>query len=191
MFYLIVLLTAIALSLLLTPLAMRLGHRLGMVDRPGGRRKHRGVIPRTGGLALYAAFLLTVLLTIGLPYLLPAAVEQDWLPPRNDPDEVRRLLALLAGLTFCVVCGFLDDRYEFSSLPQYAVQLIAAFRRHNMGDPGFDETDAGLMPGPIIILLKVLSMGTDIHVKNRCIQRGLAVFFSQRGFFDGIGTANR
>jgi UDP-GlcNAc:undecaprenyl-phosphate/decaprenyl-phosphate GlcNAc-1-phosphate transferase len=126
MFYLIVLLTATALSLLLTPLAMRLGHRLGMVDRPGGRRKHRGVIPRTGGLALYAAFLLTVLLTIGLPYLLPATVEQGWLPPRNDPDEVRRLFALLAGLTFCVVCGFLDDRYEFSSLPQYTVQLIAA-----------------------------------------------------------------
>jgi UDP-GlcNAc:undecaprenyl-phosphate/decaprenyl-phosphate GlcNAc-1-phosphate transferase len=126
LFYLTVLIVAFVLALLLTPLAMRLGDRLGLVDRPGGRRKHRGVIPRTGGLALYAAFTVTILLTLALPYLAPGAVEQGWLPPRNDPDEVRRLVALLAGLTFCVVFGLLDDRYEFSALPQYTIQFVAA-----------------------------------------------------------------
>jgi UDP-GlcNAc:undecaprenyl-phosphate GlcNAc-1-phosphate transferase len=126
MFYLLILLLAFSLSLLVTPLAMRLGHRWGLVDRPGGRRKHRGVIPRTGGLALYAAFTLTVLITLILPWLLPADLEAAWLPPRNDPDELRRLIALLVGLTFCVIGGLLDDRFRFSSLPQYAIQLGAA-----------------------------------------------------------------
>jgi UDP-GlcNAc:undecaprenyl-phosphate GlcNAc-1-phosphate transferase len=126
MFYLLILLLSFTLSLLFTPLAMRLGHRWGLVDRPGGRRKHRGVIPRTGGLALYAAFTVTVLVTLALPWLLPADLDLAWLPPRNDPDEMRRLIALLAGVTFCVVGGLLDDRFHFSSLPQYAIQFGAA-----------------------------------------------------------------
>ncbi len=53
MIYLLTFLTALLISAGLTPLAMRLGLRLGMVDRPGGRRRHRGEVARTGGLALF------------------------------------------------------------------------------------------------------------------------------------------
>jgi UDP-GlcNAc:undecaprenyl-phosphate GlcNAc-1-phosphate transferase len=49
-----------------------------------------------------------------------------WLPPRNDPNETRRLGALLAGSLFCVVVGFLDDRFQWPSAPQYIAQWIAA-----------------------------------------------------------------
>ena len=126
MFYLLILLTGFALTLALTPLSMQIGRRLGLVDRPGGRRKHRGVIPRTGGLGIYAAFTLTVLLSLVLPFVLPPAIELQWLPPRNDPAELQRLIALLLGATFCVIAGFLDDRYEFPAVPQYAIQLTAA-----------------------------------------------------------------
>jgi UDP-GlcNAc:undecaprenyl-phosphate GlcNAc-1-phosphate transferase len=126
MIYTIVFLTALLLSFVLTPFASRLGQRLGLVDRPGGRRKHQGVIPRSGGLALYAAFTLTVLLTLALPALLSPTLATVWLPPRNDPNELIRLIALLIGATFCVGAGFLDDRYNFSSLPQYTIQFMAA-----------------------------------------------------------------
>ena len=47
------------LALILTPLAGWLGRRWGLVDRPGGRRAHRGEIPRTGGIALFGAFTIT------------------------------------------------------------------------------------------------------------------------------------
>ena len=128
MFYFAVLLTAFALSLLLTPLAVRLGHRLNLVDRPGGRRQHRGVIPRTGGLAVFGAFFLTValvtLVSLLLPTLFPAT--QSWFPPRTDVNEMRRLIALLVGSAFCAVAGLIDDRFELSPLPQHAIQLIAA-----------------------------------------------------------------
>ncbi len=128
MFYLLVFLIAFTLSLTLTPLAARLGHRLGLVDRPGGRRKHTGVIPRTGGLAIFGAFFLTValitLVSLLLPTLFPAT--QAWFPPRTDVNEMRRLIALLAGSIFCSVAGLLDDRFELSPLPQYALQFVAA-----------------------------------------------------------------
>ncbi|MCB0079508.1 MAG: hypothetical protein KDE47_01190, partial [Caldilineaceae bacterium] len=110
------------LSLLLTPLASKLGLQMGLADQPGGRRKHQGVIPRTGGLALFSAFFIVILLTL-LPLLLPQTA--GWFPPRNDPNELRRLLALLGGTLFCVIAGYLDDRYEWSSWPQFAVQIMA------------------------------------------------------------------
>ncbi len=125
MIFLFVLIFAMLCTLAATPLAARLGQSLGLVDLPGGRRQHQGVIPRTGGLALFAGFFLTVLLTLILPHLLPATWAA-WFPPRNDPKELNRLLALLAGSVFCVVAGFVDDRYELRAGPQYAVQVIAS-----------------------------------------------------------------
>lgn len=125
MVYIFTLLTAALLALALTPLAGRLGRWWGLVDRPGGRRKHQGVIPRTGGLALSVAFIGTVLLLLVLPPLLPPSLA-EFFPPRNDPYEMRRLTALLIGSVFCAVMGLLDDRYEWPSGPQYAVQIIVS-----------------------------------------------------------------
>ncbi|HXF60016.1 MAG TPA: MraY family glycosyltransferase [Caldilineaceae bacterium] len=124
-YYFALFLTSLLISIVLTPVAGRVGERLGLVDRPGGRRLHRGVVPRTGGLALFSAFFLTVLLSLLLPQITPPAW-QGWFPPRNDPNEARRLLALLAGSLFCVVAGFVDDRYELGAAPQYLVQFGAA-----------------------------------------------------------------
>jgi len=125
MFYLLILAVALGLTYALTPLAGRLGVRYGLVDRPGGRRRHRGDIPRTGGLALWAAFTITIGLTLILPAVLPPAAAA-WFPPRDDPNELRRLWALLGGSLFCVVMGFVDDRYDLPSGPQYLVQFAAS-----------------------------------------------------------------
>jgi len=125
MIYLAILSLSITLSLTLTPLAANLGRRWGMVDHPGGRRQHSGIIPRTGGLAIFLAFGLTVGATLLLPILFPTPFA-DWLPPRNDVHELRKLTALLLGATFCTAAGFLDDRYKWSSVPQYFVQVAAA-----------------------------------------------------------------
>lgn len=125
MIYILILVISTLLTAALTPVAMALGRRFGLVDLPGGRRKHRGAIPRTGGIALFGGFFLTVLLTVALPWLAPELAAQI-LPPREDPNEARRLVALLAGSLFCVVMGVLDDRFKWPAWPQYLVQFIAA-----------------------------------------------------------------
>ena len=126
MFYLSILLTGLILTLIFTPISARIGHRLGLVDRPGARRKHTGVVPRTGGLAIFAAFTVTVLALLLLMTGALPDLDVSWLPPQNDPKEGRRVLALLIGGAFCALFGLLDDRYEFSSLPQFILQVVAA-----------------------------------------------------------------
>lgn len=125
MTYLMVLVFSTLLTAALTPAAMALGRRMGLVDLPGGRRRHTGAIPRTGGLALFGGFVITVGVTVVYPWLAPESAAL-WLPPRNDINESRRLAALLIGSLFCVVMGLLDDKYEWPAWPQYVVQVIAA-----------------------------------------------------------------
>ncbi len=106
------------LSLALTPLAGALGQRLGVVDRPGGRRRHQGVISRLGGIALYLSFVAGVILLM----LLPAG----WQPPRQDPNEAIRLIGLLVGSTVIFAIGLLDDFVRLKPAIQFAGQLVVA-----------------------------------------------------------------
>ena len=109
---------ALLLAVLLTPLAGRLGHRWGLVDRPGGRRKHQGDIPRTGGVSMVAAFTISILVAL--------LVLRRWLPPSTDPKETTRLLGLLLGSGFAFVMGLVDDKHELSWRGQILVQLGSA-----------------------------------------------------------------
>ncbi len=115
--YLAVFAFAFLLAVVFTPIAGRLGHRLGWVDWPDGRRQHQGNIPRLGGIALYAAFVGALLLSLVLP--------ATWLPPRLDPKELTRLAGLLVGTTFVFIAGLVDDRYELGPAAQFAVQVVA------------------------------------------------------------------
>jgi UDP-GlcNAc:undecaprenyl-phosphate GlcNAc-1-phosphate transferase len=112
--YLLVFITSLGLAALLTPLAGRLGRRLGVVDRPGGRRMHRGAIPRLGGVPLFLAFLAAV------------AVGQALDIPTADAKEPVRLLGLLAGSGLLFVVGLIDDRWELGPVPQFAAHFAAA-----------------------------------------------------------------
>lgn len=109
---------ALTLSLLLTPFGAWLGARLGVVARPGGRRRHEGAISRLGGIGLFVPFL-AALLSL---QLLPAS----WLPPSLDPKEMTRLVGLVLGSTVAFLFGLADDRYEFPAWPQYVAQFLCA-----------------------------------------------------------------
>lgn len=111
---LLVFLIAFLLSWGSAPLMAHLGYRLGMVDRPGGRRRHHGEIPRSGGLALWLAFVLAVLFAQILPI------------PRFDPKEIIRLAGLLLGGTLSLILGLIDDRRELPPGPQFLGQAMIA-----------------------------------------------------------------
>lgn len=115
--YGIVLVAAAGVAALLVPVSMALGRRWGLVDRPEGRRRHRGEISRLGGIALYGGFVVALLISLALP--------SSWLPPRLDPKELTRLTGLLVGVTFCFLAGLVDDWKELGPRPQLGVQIVA------------------------------------------------------------------
>jgi UDP-GlcNAc:undecaprenyl-phosphate/decaprenyl-phosphate GlcNAc-1-phosphate transferase len=108
-----VLVTALIVALVSTPLAARWGRRHGIVDEPGPRRRHQGSVPRTGGIALFAAFMVGMILS-------------QWLPvPRQDPNELLRFVGITTGATLLFVVGLIDDRFELRPGPQYLAQALA------------------------------------------------------------------
>jgi UDP-GlcNAc:undecaprenyl-phosphate/decaprenyl-phosphate GlcNAc-1-phosphate transferase len=102
------------LALAVTPLAAALGRRWGLVDRPGGRRRHHGIVARTGGIALFAAFMGAMLFSQILPV------------PRQDANELTRFLGITLGTTFLFIVGLIDDWKELKPGPQYLAQAVAA-----------------------------------------------------------------
>jgi len=60
-------LAALALTLLLTPLWIRVAPRLGAIDRPRGRHQHKKPTPTAGGLAIYLGVWLGAIAFVGWP----------------------------------------------------------------------------------------------------------------------------
>jgi UDP-GlcNAc:undecaprenyl-phosphate GlcNAc-1-phosphate transferase len=118
--YLVVFALSLLLSLVLTPLCIRLGVGTGIVARPGGRRQHVGLVPKLGGLVVLGAFVGGALISLAV---------RPWLPPPPegpDPNEMRRFAAILVGTIGIGLFGLLDDKYELRSTPQYIAQVVVS-----------------------------------------------------------------
>jgi len=106
---------ALLLALTLTPLVKRLAFRIGAIDKPNHRKVHTRIMPRLGGLAIYAAF--------AAAFLLLTPFFPEGLLSRYDLNLLR---ALLAGGTVIVLLGALDDKYELSAKVKLLGQIGAA-----------------------------------------------------------------
>ena len=103
-----ILIVGFAASLALTPLSRQIAMRLGFVDKPNQRKIHLDNKPMMGGLAIYIALTIALLL---------------FSPPRH----VAALGAVLAGAAALAVLGLIDDRYDLSWRSKTIVQVMAAF----------------------------------------------------------------
>ncbi|HEX8218049.1 MAG TPA: MraY family glycosyltransferase [Chloroflexia bacterium] len=111
----------LALSLGLTPVVRWAALRLGWVDRPGeARRVHKVPVPRLGGLAIYAAFAVGLLLTFLFPLRGP------YLPTDNARFEGGRVLLMLVGAGLIALVMAVDDIKGLKPLPRLFWQLGVA-----------------------------------------------------------------
>jgi UDP-N-acetylmuramyl pentapeptide phosphotransferase/UDP-N-acetylglucosamine-1-phosphate transferase len=115
-FYVVIgFIVAAAVSLLLTPAVKAFAFKIGAVDRPNARKVHTRIMPRLGGLAIFAAFAAGL---FALLPLLPDAMLSGY--------DMRFIAALLAGGTIIVLIGALDDRFELSAKVKLLGQVAAA-----------------------------------------------------------------
>lgn len=114
-------LVTLAVSLALTPVVRRVALRRGLVDVPGEeRRVHAVAVPRLGGLAMYAAFLVGVLLTFAFD------IRRFQNPFTNEKYEASRVLLMLAGAGLITAVMAVDDIKGLKPLTKLIWQVAAA-----------------------------------------------------------------
>ena len=104
---------AAAAALLFTPIVIRLAFRTGALDAPDARKVHKKPIPRIGGLAIYAAFMVSMLL------LLETA---------EIPEETAQgVIGLFIGGSLIVALGLWDDYVSLPPKVKLLGQIICAW----------------------------------------------------------------
>lgn len=98
-------LTAFIISLLLTPLAKRIGFALKIYALENNRTVHHGRIVRIGGLAIFLSFMLTMAIFV-----------------RAD----KTLNAILIGALIIFLGGLIDDIFDLKPIVKFGFQLAAA-----------------------------------------------------------------
>jgi UDP-N-acetylmuramyl pentapeptide phosphotransferase/UDP-N-acetylglucosamine-1-phosphate transferase len=120
--YLIILSIGFLVAYVLTPLVMRLARCVGMLDRPDERRIHKGIIPRGGGLAVFAGFHLACAAIYFLPWFpFDISLTLDW------------WLKFFPASLFLIIVGVADDRWGMQPRIKLGCQILAALALYASG----------------------------------------------------------
>ena len=103
--YLLIAMMAMAISMVIIPLMMRLAPVLGMIDAPDDRKVHTKPIPRVGGLGIVLGALVPMLV---------------WLPFTD------LTISIFLGTTILLVFGTWDDIAELGHYVKFTGQFLAA-----------------------------------------------------------------
>ncbi len=103
---LLIFVTALIFSALATPVARRVALRVGVLDAPAARKIHAAPVPLLGGAAIYAAFVVALLLL-------------------GDQGYIRQLIGILLGATLVSLCGLADDRWGLGAYLKLGAQALA------------------------------------------------------------------
>lgn len=100
---------------MLVPAARNLGHRFGILDRPGFRKNHDGAIPRTGGIAMFGGLSIAAILVVAVS-----------ISEGITAFEQRLLGSIGVGVLLVFVSGLLDDIRNLGIKIRLLVQAAAA-----------------------------------------------------------------
>ena len=112
--FVIVFNSALASALVVIPLARFLSFRFGIISVPGGRRQERMPMPKLGGVAIFIAFMVGVLIAQFMPI------------ERQDQFEVFRVVGLLLGSLIIFTLGVIDDVYDLSYFQVFIGQILTS-----------------------------------------------------------------
>ena len=103
---LLIFVIALTFSILATPLARRVALWAGVISVPRSRDVHRAPVPMLGGAAIYAAFVVGMLLF-------------------GDRSYVRELISIFVGATLISLFGLADDRWGLPASVKMLGQALA------------------------------------------------------------------
>ena len=112
-------LLAFITAFVITPYTIRLAKKVGAVDIPNDRRVNKKPMPRLGGLAVIAGFLVSVI------YLVISASIEGKINLLEDGLNIK-LLGILGGMLVLGIVCYIDDVKDIKPLVKLAGQVTAA-----------------------------------------------------------------
>ena len=112
-------LLAFITAFVITPYTIRLAKKVGAVDIPNDRRVNKKPMPRHGGLAVIAGFLVSVI------YLVISASIEGKINLLEDNLNIK-LLGILGGMLVLGIVCYIDDVKDIKPLVKLAGQVAAA-----------------------------------------------------------------
>lgn len=103
---------ALGVALIVTPGVIAFARRTGALDKPDARKVHARPIPRIGGIGIYAAFMVSILVQLLFVDL--------------TPEYMMSLIGLMVGGTIVVAIGIIDDYCDLPAKVKLLGQIIAA-----------------------------------------------------------------
>lgn len=145
----IMFLTAMTVLLIARLVALK----CGLVDKPGGRKQHKGEIPLVGGISFYCAIVIFYLF---------------W--PEVLPHTEAHFLPYLLSISLLLLVGIADDRFDLPVIPRVFIQALSAvvimangFYINTLGHV-LGETE--LVLGPIGYLVTLFATWAAINAFN-------------------------
>lgn len=108
--YIMAFVMAFLISFLSTPIAKKIAFKVGAIAQPRKRDMHSKPIPRMGGIAIVAGFMITLLFLYRYLTIL---------------DSTQIIGIVLGGLMIFLL-GFFDDIYELGAKLKLGIQILAA-----------------------------------------------------------------
>ena len=137
--------SALLIALVGVPAARRFALSIGAADRGEGRRIHEGVVPRLGGTAIYAAFM--------IPLVFSLFIQTDWQVVHHQ------IVGIALGATIVFALGVMDDIREMTARRKLAVEVAAAavvyfwgVRITLLSNPFGETIHLGLLSLPVTVL---------------------------------------
>lgn len=139
--FLIPFLTATLISFFMTPIAKKIAYKIGAIDIPkDNRRIHKKPIPLLGGLAIYIATIISILLFLPLD---------------------KTLISIIIGGSIILVSGIIDDSKDLSPKMKLAFQIVASLVLIS-GNVKIDFITNPFSKGDPLLYLKGLSIPITI-----------------------------
>lgn len=120
--YAAVFLSALLASVLLTPVARKIAWKIDAIDYPSPRRINKKPIPRMGGIAVFAA----IMISCAVEWL--GTVYFGWPSVLFPAPHLEGIDYHMLVIAFCVIffTGLLDDKYHLSPVKKLIGQIAAA-----------------------------------------------------------------
>ncbi len=169
---------ALSASIVLTVPVRALAIRVGMVDAPGPRKVHLTPIPLLGGLAIYAAIMLAILIVF-------------------DGPARAQSFGIVTGATLVATVGFIDDRgwlhhqvKLFIAMPLAAIILLASGVRANVFETLVGRNSGYWLDAALTVVFVVgitASFSILDHMDGLCagVAAMASIFFAMLAYLHG------